>query len=106
MPFAALDRPSLGLSLLKARLREDGVACDVRYPAFTFADFVGVEEYLWLHGGLPYTAFAGHWTFTAALYRAGERRDAAYIEDVLRRTWHLEEEAIARILHARAYCKP
>ncbi|MFL6029456.1 MAG: RiPP maturation radical SAM C-methyltransferase [Gaiellaceae bacterium] len=106
MPFAALDRPSLGLSLLKARLREDGVECDVRYPAFTFADFVGVEEYLWLHGGLPYTAFAGDWTFTADLYGDGERRDAAYLEDVLRRTWHLGEEAIARILHARAYCKP
>jgi ribosomal peptide maturation radical SAM protein 1 len=106
MPFAALDRPSLGLSLLKARLRDDGIDCDVRYPAFTFADFIGVEEYLWLHGGLPYTAFAGDWTFTAELHGPCDGRDAAYVEEVLRRTWRLDEQTVARILHARAYCKP
>jgi ribosomal peptide maturation radical SAM protein 1 len=106
MPFAALDRPSLGLSLLKARLHEEGVACDVRYPAFTFADFIGLEEYLWLHCGLPYTAFAGDWTFTADLHGTSTARDAAYVDEILRRTWRLDEPTVARILHARAYCKP
>jgi ribosomal peptide maturation radical SAM protein 1 len=106
MPFAALDRPSLGLSLLKARLREQGVPCEVRYPAFAYADFIGLEEYLWLHAGLPYTAFAGDWTFTADLYGASARRDAAYASEVLQGTWQLDEQTIARILHARAYCGP
>lgn len=106
MPFAALDRPALGLSLLKARLQADGIACDVRYPAFTFADFVGLEEYLWLHGGLPYTAFAGDWTFTADLYESDADRDGAYVDEVLRHTWRLDDLTIARVLHARAYCAP
>jgi ribosomal peptide maturation radical SAM protein 1 len=106
MPFGALDRPSLGLSLLQARLHDEDVACDVRYPAFTFADFIGLDEYLWLHAGLPYTAFAGDWTFTADLYGSSAARDAAYVEEILRRSWGLEDQAIARILHARAYCKP
>jgi ribosomal peptide maturation radical SAM protein 1 len=106
MPFAALDRPTLGLSLLKAHLREHGVACDVRYPAFAYADFVGVEEYLWLHAGLPYTAFAGDWTFTADLYGPSDRRDAEYVSEILRATWRLDDHTIARVLHARAYCEP
>lgn len=106
MPFAALERPSLGLSLLKARLREDGFRCDVRYLAFSFAEFLGLEEYLWLHGELPYTAFAGDWAFTAALYGSSPERDAAYVQDILRDTWWLDDSSIARILRARAYCEP
>ena len=47
-PFGALERPSLGLSLLKARLQEEGVACDVKYLGFPFADQIGVENYQWM----------------------------------------------------------
>ncbi|MEA2264147.1 MAG: hypothetical protein QOJ51_6972, partial [Acidobacteriaceae bacterium] len=34
MPFGALERQALGLSLLKARLTQTGTACDVRYLTF------------------------------------------------------------------------
>ena len=80
MPFGALERPALGLSLLKARLEEINIACDVRYFTFTFAEFIGCEEYQWMNFELPYTAFGGDWAFTSALY--GERPDVdnAYIE--------------------------
>ena len=44
-PFGALERPSLGLSLLKARLQEESIACDVKYLGFPFADHIGVENY-------------------------------------------------------------
>ena len=97
MPMGALERPSLGLSLLKARLVESGCACDVRYLAFSFAEFIGQPDYQWICYELPYTAFAGDWTFTQALY--GERYDSegTYIQDVLRDAWHLSEADIARI---------
>ena len=71
MPMGALERPALGLSLLKARLNEKGFACDVRYMTFAFAEFIGQEDYQWMCYELPYTAFAGDWSFTDALY--GER---------------------------------
>ena len=32
MPFVSLSRPSIGLSLLKARLAEEGIACTIGYP--------------------------------------------------------------------------
>ena len=68
MPMGALERPSLGLSLLKSRIVESGYSCDVRYLAFSFAEFIGQPEYQWMCYELPYTAFAGDWSFTQALY--------------------------------------
>lgn len=106
MPYAALDRPALGLGLLQARLREMGFRCDSRYLGFEFADFIGLEEYLWVWGELPYTAFAGDWTFTEALYGSRPQADAEYVRRVLRGEWRLDEAAIARLLRVRAYSEP
>lgn len=102
MPMGALERASLGLSLLKARLNEEGLACDVRYLTFSFAEFTGYNEYQWMCYELPYTAFAGDWSFTHALY--GERPDAdqKYVDEILRGNWRLSETDIARILQVRS----
>jgi hypothetical protein len=102
MPMGALERPALGLSLLKERLRESGFKCDVRYLTFTFAEFVGHDDYQWMCYELPYTAFAGDWSFSESLY--GERRDVdnAYIENILRVTWRVAESDIQRVLNIRS----
>ena len=102
MPFGALERPSLGLSLLKARLNEEGFACDVRYLGFTLAEFVGQEMYQWMCYELPYTAFAGDWTFTTALYGERPQEDQAYIQEILRETWRLSDADIRRLLYIRS----
>ncbi len=101
MPYGALDRQALGLSMLKAQLNEEGIACDIRYLMFTFADLLGVEEYVWLMQDVPHTAFAGEWTFIADLYGEDRRNDARYIRHVLKETWCLGEAEIKRIIHAR-----
>jgi ribosomal peptide maturation radical SAM protein 1 len=69
---------------------------------FAFAEFIGQGDYQWMCYELPYTAFAGDWSFTDALY--GERPEAAqaYVQDVLRDTWRLSESDIGRILHIRS----
>jgi ribosomal peptide maturation radical SAM protein 1 len=102
MPMGALERPSLGLSLLKPRLAEEGIPCDVRYLAFAFAEFIGHDDYQWLCYGLPYTAFAGDWSFTASLYGERPTAECAYIEQILRGTWRLTDREVARVLRARA----
>src|ERR1700754_3306300 len=102
MPFGALERPSLGLSLLKARLNDEGFACDVRYLGFTFAEFIGQDIYQWLCYELPYTAFAGDWSFTNALYGERPEADHAYLQEVLRETWRLTDEDIRRVLYVRS----
>jgi ribosomal peptide maturation radical SAM protein 1 len=102
MPFGALERPSLGLSLLKARLNEEGFACDVRYLGFTFAEFISQEVYQWLCYELPYTAFAGDWSFTGALYGERPEADRAYLQEVLRETWYVNDEDLKRVLYVRS----
>src|ERR1700687_5641171 len=89
MPMGALERPSLGLSLLKARLDELGVECDVRYLTFAFAEFIGQGNYQWMCYELPYTAFAGDWSFTQALYGERPEVEQEYIQKILREVWQL-----------------
>jgi ribosomal peptide maturation radical SAM protein 1 len=106
MPWHALDRPSLGLSLLQASARRGGTECDVRYLGFHLADRMGLDEYMWVHEELPYPAFAGDWLFTPSLYGDRADADARYVRDVLRRAWRLPERAIDRLLRQRAHCEP
>lgn len=102
MPFGALERQALGLSLFKARLTEDGIPCDVRYLTFTFAGLIGVEDYCWISTDLPHTAFAGEWVFVPSLYGANPRAQTTYIAEVLQGIWQLDERSIERILRAQS----
>src|SRR5437588_4200209 len=102
MPFGALERQALGLSLLKAGLREDGIACDIRYLTFTFSEFIGCPEYQWITHGVPYTAFVGDWSFSHALYGERSSEESQYIEEVLGKTWRFSAIDISRILRIRS----
>jgi ribosomal peptide maturation radical SAM protein 1 len=97
MPFGALERQALGLSLLKAQLKNDGFHCDIRYLTFTFARLIGVENYYWIALELPHTAFAGDWTFTSSLY-GSNFYNQEYIKNVLGGIWQLDPSSIERIL--------
>lgn len=44
MPFVSVERPVLGVSALKARLLQAGVACDVAYLSLAFARTTGRSE--------------------------------------------------------------
>ena len=104
MPYGALERPALGLSLLKSVLVDENISCDVRYLTFPFAEMIGAENYQWMCYELPYTAFAGDWSFTTALY--GDKYDARqekYITEILQKNWKLDNETIQRILYIKSY---
>ena len=102
MPYGAIGRPALGISMLKARATELGIACDIRYLAFPFAELVGYEEYCWISSEIAYTAFVGDWTFTQALF--GERPDVEerYVSEVLYGTWQIEPYDVQRILRVKS----
>ena len=101
MPFGAVDRPALGLSLLKAGLQRKGLACDVAYPFEHLIRLIGLADYKWLTDRLPYTAFAGDWCFTLPLYGRRPDEDWAYVTDILRDTWAMSAHDIRRILRVR-----
>jgi ribosomal peptide maturation radical SAM protein 1 len=106
MPFGALERPSLALGLLQAHCHRLDVACATEYLNMGYAARIGVEEYLWLHGEIPYTAFAGDWLFAEALYGPRPEADSSYVEGVLRGLWQLSEEDVGRVLRARVQVEP
>jgi ribosomal peptide maturation radical SAM protein 1 len=107
MPFGALERPALSLGLLKAHCRRLDVPCDIRYLTFRFADLTGVDDYLWVcSDDVPYTAFAAEWVFAEALYGPRPWTDAAYVDEVLRRTWQLPGADIERLLRLRGLAEP
>lgn len=106
MPFGALDRPALGLSLLTAEAERAGVASDVRYFTFAFAELVGVMEYAWLVNDVPHEALAGEWIFTPALYGPRPLQDAGYIREILRGRYALGDAEVGRVMRARAYVEP
>ena len=106
MPWGALDRPALGLSLLKAAAERSGYACDVHYLSIPFAERLGLDTYRWVYGDLPHVAFAGEWTFAEALNGPRHEADRLYLEEELDGRWRLGAERIARLRSVRAAAAP
>lgn len=106
MPWGALERPALGVSLLQAGLERHGITADVVYLNMTFADFIGVERYQWVTHELPHIAFAGEWVFSEALYGSDPARDAAYTNEILRTQWRLPARRIAELTELRRFVEP
>ncbi|PTX54525.1 ribosomal peptide maturation radical SAM protein 1 [Litoreibacter ponti] len=101
MPFGAVDRPALGISLLKAQLEARGFDCDISYPFEHLIARIGVEDYKWLTDEVPYTCFAGDWCFTLPLYGRRPDADWAYVDEILRGEWHMSAQDIRRIVAVR-----
>ncbi|MBL3562442.1 RiPP maturation radical SAM C-methyltransferase [Rhodovulum sulfidophilum] len=101
MPFGALDRPALGLSLLKPALAAAGHKCDVAYAFEPLVETIGADTYQWLSDDVPYTAFPGDWCFTLPLYGRHPNRDWAYVTDILRDEWQMTPAEIRRVVQVR-----
>ena len=103
MPFGALERQALGISLLKAALVAKKIPCDIKYLSFTLAELIGPDDYYWISNDLPHTAFVGEWVFTGALFGTDlipiSRKN--YTKEILKDDWRLDESSIARILNVR-----
>jgi ribosomal peptide maturation radical SAM protein 1 len=102
MPFASVERPSLGVSALKARLAEVGIPCDVSYENVAFAERLGHQEYGRVCDCLPEAALAGEWVFTGCLYGRDREPTGSYLDDVLRRGRRPDAANVAAVAAARA----
>lgn len=109
MPFAGIDRPALGVSLLKSILAREGQASEVAYLNLWYAEMIGAADYGWVGdvGGsqecVPHTAMAGDWLFSQFHYGPGALDGEGFIEEILRGpTSRLAEAQIARIRALRA----
>jgi ribosomal peptide maturation radical SAM protein 1 len=107
MPFAGLDRPQLGVSLLKAELRSRGIPSTVAYLNFPFAEAVGYQDYQHMSTGQSYDGdtLAGEWMFARSLFSRRSSDDDAYIDYIVGR-YSCSAEAVNSIRRAAALVEP
>lgn len=77
MPFVSLERPAIGISILKARLEEEGQQCTVGYGSLFFAEYFGLSQYDFFLTRVSPAMFAGDWLFSQWLYSG--RDQATYL---------------------------
>src|SRR5262245_48668398 len=116
MPFVSTLWPSLGLSLLSAALKRDGIACDIHYLNVRFAARLESKTCRLLNIGWPHnTTLLGEWLFSSALSAEVAESESSYVNDVLRPAIRLREvdwseskieETIARMLRVRENIAP
>ena len=73
MPFVSLERPAIGISILKARLAEEGIPCTVKYGNLLLADRVGLKAYALINDRLANWMFAGEWLFSEQVFPGLDR---------------------------------
>jgi len=77
MPFAAVERPSLGLGLLQAILAREGLSATTLYANVRFADRIGFERYTVVDNTYP-DSMVAEWTFAGAAFPGFEPDHARY----------------------------
>lgn len=83
MPFAPLERPSIGLGLLKAALTRAGIGCQVVYANLLFAEAIGFHPYRWVEGTAT-EYLLGDWVFSHAAFPDFQPDHDEYLDLVLR----------------------
>src|SRR5215210_5531756 len=79
MPYCGIERPSIGLGLIKAILQQCGISSEVIYANLKFAEKVGVVRYSVPDRWTAVEHFAGEWSFAEAAFR-GDTPGGEYFE--------------------------
>ncbi len=94
MPFAALEMPSIGLSLLRGALDREGVPSVVEYATLDFARRIGPEAYNAIAKQPGLSCLAGEWLFASALFEYEPEQIEAFFEAL--REGRLARDALSR----------
>ncbi|MCX6699133.1 MAG: RiPP maturation radical SAM C-methyltransferase, partial [Methanomicrobiales archaeon] len=82
-PFGAIDKPALGISLLKSGLGRQGIACDMHYFNIKLAHELGVLLCNLIANNMPTGLLVGEWLFAPSLTGENADADYAYVHEVL-----------------------
>jgi len=67
MPYAAIERPSIAIGLLKSSLKQKGIKSKVVYANIKFAEKIGLNWYESIDYRLP-SDLLGEWTFSESAF--------------------------------------
>lgn len=96
MPFAEVQRPSIGLGLLHAALENAGISSDIVHANLLFAEAVGITAYQAILS-TPTDHLLGDWCFSENLFESFDPDHEAYLNLVLEvRSWGFPPEVEER----------
>jgi ribosomal peptide maturation radical SAM protein 1 len=99
VPFADVERPAIGVSLLKAEVQQLGLSCAVEYLNFDLVEAIGKELYTAISESIPSESLVGEWFFADVVFADQLPHDQEYINKVLSRM--ASPGLIAQIQYAR-----
>lgn len=102
MPFSGIDRPQIGISLLKASLRARGIPCDIRYFNHLLAERVGPLLYQEFSGLIDHTIFAGEWLFAHQFFGDLLLDGNGYLRHI-QKELNASDETVSKILYLRRF---
>ena len=102
MPFAPIERPALGVSVLKAVLAECGIDCRIAYLNLEFAELLGPGHYDCIARTLPARSLAGEWAFAEAMWGTRADMPQSYIDDILHGLCEASDGDVQAVQRARA----
>jgi ribosomal peptide maturation radical SAM protein 1 len=85
VPFADVERPAIGVSLLKAEVARAGFSCAVEYLNFGLAETIGHELYTAISESIPSESLVGDWFFADVLFGDDIPPAQDYVDKILRR---------------------
>lgn len=84
MPYAAVERPSIGLGLIQSELSQAGIECRTSYPNMDWFKRIGADRHQSILATLT-EDLVGEWTFARAAFGPRPEHDEAYLDQVLPR---------------------
>ena len=100
LPFADVDRPAIGVSLLKAATTRLGFSSSVQYFNFRLAELIGPTLSTQISESLPSESLVGDWFFADMLFSQQLPHEQEYVAKILSRYAH--PQLIEEICKARS----
>ena len=109
MPFADLDCPALGISILQGILEREGYLVEVLYLNLIFARLIGKEIYCDYFkyntqnssDHIPFDAMAGEWAFSQNYYGDDAPVDHQFLDLLQQPPWRLSQRAIDAVIRLK-----
>jgi ribosomal peptide maturation radical SAM protein 1 len=79
MPYAAIERPSIALGLLKSCLQQAKIKPAILYPNIQFSEEIGLDVYK-IFSEYYIESFVGEWTFSGMLFPDFEPNHQEYFD--------------------------
>ena len=94
MPYAAVERPSIGLGLIHSELSQAGISCRTLYPNLDWFARIGLESHQAILATLT-EDLVGEWTFARAAFGAQAPPEEDYLREILSRVALSREQLLA-----------